>query len=485
MELEEFKEIWEKDIIIAFDTSALIDIYFFSSETIVDILEKLEIIIEKTWIPNQVYIEFIRNHKEKHESAFAKHDKLKGDFTKSINLFKKEIENLFKHYKKYNLPKMDILKAEINDDSERILLNLEKYKKELKDEIEKHKALLKKDKIKEFLEKMRMDNKIGNKYIMPELLKIYEEGERRYKYKIPPGYEDLEKDKRDSTKTQKFGDLIIWKQIIDKCKKENKSLIFITNDKKEDWTEKNKEPRTELIEEFKYNCNENIDFYMLSFEKMYKYLSVIYNWNNIKAQIEIEADSFIFNYLRNEISKLKPEIEAKIDDIILFNITREIEDKYGLIIEKFGEQNITEFEIEKVYVEFNDDNEVYYSVLLTAKDYTSLEKENINFGDISIELEIEVSIFANINLVNGHEVIVDFYNIESCYLLSYQENIDDSELCYICKNARGEIMYEEGYVCEKCAQKFGICAYCGEAHKHEDFIGDMCIKCFEEKMEDD
>lgn len=485
MELEEFKEIWEKDIIIAFDTSALIDIYFFSSETIVDILEKLEMIIEKTWIPNQVYIEFIRNHKEKHESAFAKHDKLKRDFTKSINLFKKEIENIFKHYKKYNLPKIDILKAEISDDSERILLKIEEYKKELKDEIEKHKDLLKKDKIKEFLEKMLNNKKIGNKYIMPELLKIYEEGERRYKYKIPPGYEDLEKDKSDSSKTQKFGDLIIWKQIIDKCKKENKSLIFITNDTKEDWIEKNKEPRIELIEEFRYSCNENIDFYMLSFEKMFKYLSSIYNWNNIKAQIEIEAETFVFNYLKNEISNLKPKIKEEIDDKILFKITRAIEDEYGLIIETFGEHNITEFEIEKVDVEFENENEVCYSVLLTFKDYTSLEKENINFGDISIELELEISIFANINLSNGYEVILDYYDIGGCYLLEYKENIDDSELCDICKNEIGKIMYEGGYICEKCSSKFGICTYCGEAYEHEYFIGDMCIKCFEKEMEED
>ena len=83
------------------------------------------------------------------------------------------------------------------------------------------------------------------------------EGELRYKFKIPPGYED----EKGKIGTQIFGDLIIWKQTIDLSKKLNSDVIFITNDLKEDWCHKDSRnrilsPREELIKELfdESNC---------------------------------------------------------------------------------------------------------------------------------------------------------------------------------------------------------------------------------------
>ena len=56
---------------------------------------------------------------------------------------------------------------------------------------------------------------------------------------------------------RKLGDFIVWKQMITFAKDtELKALVFVTNDKKEDWwlkapsgSETAKSPRPELIEE--------------------------------------------------------------------------------------------------------------------------------------------------------------------------------------------------------------------------------------------
>src|SRR6202007_3275520 len=51
-----------------------------------------------------------------------------------------------------------------------------------------------------------------------------------------------------------YGDLIIWKELINYSKKEKKPLIFVTDDRKEDWwtieAGKTIRPREELIKEF-------------------------------------------------------------------------------------------------------------------------------------------------------------------------------------------------------------------------------------------
>ena len=60
------------------------------------------------------------------------------------------------------------------------------------------------------------------------------EGEDRYKRGIPPGFED-----RKKPDTRRFGDLILWKQILAFALTNKAPLLFITDDAKEDWWWKN------------------------------------------------------------------------------------------------------------------------------------------------------------------------------------------------------------------------------------------------------
>lgn len=118
------------------------------------------------------------------------------------------------------------------------------------------------DEILDFIQELS-DNKTGGPLSQEELQKTVLEGESRYEKEIPPGYKDGKKD-GSGDPYRKFGDLIVWKQLISKCKNEKKSLIFVTDDKKEDWwTEQNGRtigPRTELREEFIQNTGH--DFWM-------------------------------------------------------------------------------------------------------------------------------------------------------------------------------------------------------------------------------
>jgi hypothetical protein len=95
-------------------------------------------------------------------------------------------------------------------------------------------------------------------------------GYKRYKRNVPPGYRD--KSKRGDG--DPYGDLIIWLEIIEYAKKNKKDIVFVTDDKKNDWYDsssydfgeninkhikpKYPRPKNELLFEFSKKTKKNI-----------------------------------------------------------------------------------------------------------------------------------------------------------------------------------------------------------------------------------
>jgi hypothetical protein len=89
------------------------------------------------------------------------------------------------------------------------------------------------------------------------------EGEFRYRNYVSPGFKDDNKEG-----TQKYGDLIIWKQILSFAKDNNKPIILVSNDKKSDWCiveDDDLLPSPDLLKEFRDYSEQ--EFYICSFDK--------------------------------------------------------------------------------------------------------------------------------------------------------------------------------------------------------------------------
>lgn len=163
-----------------------------------------------------------------------------------------------------------------------------KVTSEVKESIEKYCDYLKNDPIYNSISNL-FENRITNQFSPEELIQIFKEGEERFKNKIPPGFED-EKTKDGN---RKYGDLILWKQIIIKAKELKKDVILITDERKIDWWWKIKDgrnmgPRQELVEEIKREAN--ADFHMYSSERFLKYgQSLLKEKINQQAFEEIQA----------------------------------------------------------------------------------------------------------------------------------------------------------------------------------------------------
>ncbi|WP_221404932.1 PIN-like domain-containing protein [Halpernia frigidisoli] len=126
------------------------------------------------------------------------------------------------------------------------------------------------DKIKEIVLEIFKD-KIGKGLDKNTLLELYKEGEKRYHNLIPPGFKDSKKIGshlyEDKEYIRKFGDLILWFEIIDRAsKKDFKYIVLVTGDIKEDWwLEKRGRklgPRLELLNEIYTKVPEIDTFYL-------------------------------------------------------------------------------------------------------------------------------------------------------------------------------------------------------------------------------
>lgn len=211
---KEYQEIWEQAIIVV-DANILLNFYRYSNETRSELYEVLKTLKKRLWIPYQVAYEYFKNKEKVMVEANNDFDKLLKDaescFSNIINKVKEKPSKRLKC-------KDNLLKSLENSQKE-----IEKIIIADKDNSKKQAS---EEKVEELIFEL-FDNSIGLPIVSEEYEKVKEEGIRRFKEKIPPGYKDSEKDEN--------GDYYIFYSLIKYAKENSKHIIFITDDVKEDW----------------------------------------------------------------------------------------------------------------------------------------------------------------------------------------------------------------------------------------------------------
>jgi len=270
---EEFNKMWKESVFI-FDSCVLLNLYEYSKQTADDLLKIIEHLKERVWLPHQVGLEFFKErlhiiHRQKnaYDQLISALDGASKVFEETYN--KTSFQQTHRFFNKEDI--LNKVKSRI----ESIKRNMRKIKKEHPNWIEKDEIL---DKITSFFNK----NKHGLPFNKEDYEKICKEADKRYLEARPPGYMDMKKDEEDKTKQKKYGDFLIWRQIINYAKKEKKGILFITDDIKEDWWSlKDKStktiiaPRNELIKEIFEEAN--VSYYMYQTNKFIKHATEIFN----------------------------------------------------------------------------------------------------------------------------------------------------------------------------------------------------------------
>jgi copper chaperone CopZ len=290
---EEFEKLWEECLFVL-DTNILLNFYRYSDKTNKDFFSILEKISDRLWIPYHVAYEYQKNRlsviSEKME-AYKELDKIMDNQSLIFkNAFKTAIQG--KGFERHPV-------IEIKDINNKIDNCFSDIKKQIKENEGKHPDLIKNDSIRERISILLKD-KIGQKFSDDKLQDIYKKGDERFGENIPPGFVDQNK-----KGYQRFGDLIIWFEIIEKANLVKKPIIFVVDDGKEDWWNivrgKTTGPRPELLKEFYTEVN--LQFYMYKSERF---------TSCAEKQLDLKFDSNTVKEIR-EVSQEKRDVTPQTD----------------------------------------------------------------------------------------------------------------------------------------------------------------------------
>lgn len=248
---EEFQQLWNTALFV-FDTNVLLDLYRYSDDTVENLILTMEKLRERIWIPYRVAFEYHRRLNDiiqRQATAYT-------DTIKTLNDFDKRFKEKRSH---------PFLENNLHDEIEAFC---KKFDHELSEKQKIIKKLITENPIKERLADI-IEDRIGKPFDTEQLEKIYREGNVRYANKVPPGYKDLKEKQGNDI----YGDLVIWKEIIEQIKATNSPVIFVTGDVKEDWFQivmgMTVGPRPELIDELQKE--KEVLFYIYPTDSFLKY----------------------------------------------------------------------------------------------------------------------------------------------------------------------------------------------------------------------
>src|SRR5882724_9407337 len=245
-------KLWDHGL-ICLDASVLLDFYRYSDNTREELFKLLRRFQDRIWIPHQAAQEFLDNRcsviwsqAEAYQDSQKQLDKLEQSFKASrghpflSDAMLKDVSKLF-----------------------------EKVKAHLQSRQHEFERFVVADPIQDAIIAL-VEGKIGEPFSQDRVSEIQLEGEKRYKSKIPPGYLDA-----DKPEGKKYGDLIVWRQLIDQAKRSKKGITFVTSDTKDDWwwtfSGRTLGPRPELIAELRLLAG--VDLQMFSVDSFMQHAS--------------------------------------------------------------------------------------------------------------------------------------------------------------------------------------------------------------------
>lgn len=237
----EIDDAWTNGV-FAFDANTLLNLYRYTDVTRKDFLHVLKFIKDNLFIPFQVAFEYLNNRINVIDGLEKSYIDLEQSYKV---IFENNLKPAINNYKRHPSIEIQSILKQNEDFLNKISVLLEKQKK-------KHPDFKTKDYILDELT-LLFECCIGKEPLKSDLKKIYDEGKERYSDEIPPGYKDI-KEKEKKGQRHLYGDLLIWKELIEYSKRNKKPLIFVTDDGKDDWWKKENgltiRPREELIKEF-------------------------------------------------------------------------------------------------------------------------------------------------------------------------------------------------------------------------------------------
>ncbi|BCJ36184.1 hypothetical protein Athai_36870 [Actinocatenispora thailandica] len=234
--------------IIALDTNVLLNLYRYNAETVEDILNVLERVSNRLFVPSQVAREFWRNR----QTVLDNLGNAGRDARKALEKNCKSTQDAIKRWASSTA----LSGTQVRQFEEKI----DSFFGELLQEIQPRPVdapmahtPTKEDTLLVKLNSLLTDS-VGDPLDADSWESAVEEGARRVANEEPPGYMDREKLESDLPEGAS-GDYLIWVELLAEGGRQGLDLVLITADTKEDWWNRSSGgwiigPRTELVSEY-------------------------------------------------------------------------------------------------------------------------------------------------------------------------------------------------------------------------------------------
>lgn len=441
---EEADELWTRAVIVL-DTSTLGNMYCMAEEPKKTLIDIFGIVKNQLWLPGQVLYEYRKNREKLVENSFVLYALPKVGVY--VNRYESEInaflnENASETYHPYLEPtSLDKIKRA----DKLVRENLQIIKNEIKDQYAKRKASLQKEIENDAVNALVYDLPHGEPFDYTQQMDIVREGELRYRNLIPPGYEDAPPFNQKKKGLQRYGDLIVWKEILSYAKEKKVPVILICNDLKNDWYhfEGNKAtgiPRHELIKEFHDGTGQL--FWMYSLKGFISELEQRYK-DNSKLPLFSKLETVKRVLIQNENTQFRKPYKNG-NDVLVINCDacKEDDNKDAIIV------------IRKDEIDWSWEGEYY--------DEREMGDEMVYEHEEQIECD------------NGHLITITFR------LWEYPSGVvNDTEI----ECDGGEVVEEFDFsdTIDLHEQEEETCVQCG-AHGFVNEMG-LCVDCYREYRE--
>ena len=456
----------EEDYIIIPDTNVLLNLYRYSPEFSEFGIQCLKKVVSFLYLPATVRLEFGKHCRAAFANMEARINNASKGTKEQVRIAKDKILSSCISLERLQFPDV----GEFRNELEALLDKLDCVASDFFEE-RKSLELISRywdgvDKGAELIKQIESYNHILPSPTQEEIFLWCEEGQGRYRKEIPPGF----KDAKDKDGVKKYGDLIIWKEMLKFALTQSKNIIFITDDVKADWWETQDNQRvfhSKLVAEFEKTGKK-----LIAYESQDFYLAIANEYGVTKTDaVDLALQMTDDDYCAN--------IADKVFETIMDNLAFNGIDYIDTDSAHIGTEGIEEFEIDKYgfisaeRICRDDDTVKYhfkYSIEMSGTSYDywgrdddtkelilSYGTEHKFEGVITVEVEREANIFIDFEDSDTFdETLIVNGKLEETY---YKELFDDSE-------------YEQMY------GEYGNCPDCGEPLTENNVGGNgFCINC--------
>ena len=269
---DELAALWGRGLVVL-DANALLNLYRYTETTAEEFLKTLRSIQDRLWLPYQAGLEFHTRRLDVIDQQIQAYEVIAN----AMDTAKKTIASEANRFKRH--PRIDVgeLLAQYEDAMSKVVASHEAARDAYKNSASTSPHV---DPVLDAVTEL-FAGRVGDSFTAEELAAIYQEGQARYEKSIPPGFKDARK-----PEPGRYGDLVIWREMLRKGALDKLPMIFVTDDRKEDWwwefLGKTVGPRVELVEEYAAVSGARIHFYTP--EQFLRYAT-----NNIAAAVSKES----------------------------------------------------------------------------------------------------------------------------------------------------------------------------------------------------